>query len=78
MGVGILVTGGIVKGGTMLLKDLSGKTIYDLESEEIDALFCSVCKERPRCDQDFKTMNICQQLIDGGIWDSLYRKRLQG
>ena len=62
----------------MLLKDLSGKTIYDLESEEIDALFCSVCKERPRCDQDLKTMNICQQLIDGGIWDSLYRKRLQG
>ena len=62
----------------MLLKDLSGKTIYDLESEEIGALFCSVCKERPRCDQDFKTMNICQQLIDGGIWDSLYRKRLQG
>jgi hypothetical protein len=78
MGVGILVTGGIVKGGTMLLKDLSGKTIYDLESEEIDALFCSKCKERPRCDQDFKTMDICKQLIDGGIWDSLYRKRLQG
>ena len=61
----------------MSLKDLSGKTVYDLEPEDFDKLFCQVCKEKFRCDQDPKTMNICQQLIDAGIWDSLYRTKQQ-
>ena len=61
----------------MSLKDLSGKTVYDLEAADVEKLFCRVCKEKPICQQDFKTMNICQQLIDTGIWDNLYRKRLQ-
>jgi len=58
----------------MSLKDLNGKTVYDLDSAEFDALYCRICKGKDTCDQDFKTMNVCQQLIDEGIWDSLYRK----
>ena len=66
------------RGEAMPLKDLRGKTVFDLEAEDFEHLFCGLCKEKPRCDRDFKTMNICQQLIDAGIWDSLYRTRQQG
>jgi hypothetical protein len=62
---------------SMPLKDLTGKTIYDLEPDDFDKLFCRMCKEKSKCDQDFKTINVCQQLIDSGIWDSLYRKKQQ-
>ncbi|MBI2851972.1 MAG: hypothetical protein HYX84_02545 [Chloroflexi bacterium] len=62
----------------MPAKDLSGKTVFDLGPEDFDMLYCRFCKEHPCCNQDFKTINVCQQLIDSGIWDNLYRKRLQG
>ena len=59
----------------MPLKDLIGKTVYEIELEDFEKLFCHQCKEKPRCDQAPKTVDICQLLIDQGIWDSLYRKR---
>jgi len=59
----------------MPLKDLSGKAVFDLDFEDFDKLFCSHCKEKPNCDQDFKTVSVCQILVDDGIWDRLYRKR---
>ena len=62
----------------MPMRDLSGKTVYDLAPEDFDKLFCGLCKEKPRCDRDFKTINICQQLVDSGIWDILYRKKVRG
>jgi hypothetical protein len=61
-----------------MLRDLSGKTVFDLDPEDFEKLFCAACKEKPQCDRDFKTINICQQLIDNSIWDRLYRKRKQG
>ena len=59
----------------MPLKDLTGKTVYDLEKEDFERLFCRQCKDCGICDKDPKTVNICMQLIDSGIWYKQFRKR---
>ena len=59
----------------MALKDLKGKTVYNLESEEFVGLFCPQCKDCGICVKDQKTINICMGLIDSGVWDSQFRKR---
>jgi len=59
----------------MSLKDLKGKTVYDLEWGEFKSLFCPQCKDCGICVKDPKTVNICMQLIDNGVWDLLFRKR---
>jgi len=59
----------------MPLKDLSGKTVYDLELEDFEKLYCRQCKDWAICDKDFKTINMCMGLIDSGIWDSHFRKQ---
>jgi len=59
----------------MALKDLSGKTVYDLEFEDFEKLYCQRCRDSGICVKDPKTVNICMQLIDNGIWDSHFRKR---
>ncbi len=61
-----------------MLKDLKGKTVFDLTLEEFHTLFCGDCREKPDCDRDPKTVNICQQLVNDGIWDNLFRRRSQG
>jgi hypothetical protein len=58
----------------MALKDLSGKTVYDLEFEDFEKLYCWQCKENGICDKDPKTVNICMGLIDSGVWDRQLRK----
>jgi len=60
----------------MALKDLSGKTVYDLDREDFDKLFCRHCLEYQECRREEKDIHICQGLIDSGIWDNRYRKRL--
>jgi len=60
----------------MPLKDLSSKTVYDLEFEDFEKLFCRQCKDCGICVKDPKTVNICQQLIDNGVWDIVFRKQL--
>ena len=60
----------------MPLKDLSGKTVYDLEPEDFEKLFCSLCRFYAEdCERSFKSMSICQFLVDSGVWNKLYRKR---
>ena len=59
----------------MPLKDLSGKTVYDLDLEDFEKLFCQCCKDYGICDKDPKTLNMCMGLIDSGVWDSQLRKR---
>jgi len=57
-----------------MLKDLKGKTVYDLTMEEFIGLFCPQCKDCGICVKDPKTINICMSLIDSGVWDSHFRK----
>jgi len=59
----------------MTLKDLSGKTIYDLEFEDFAKLYCRQCKDQGICVKDPKTVNICMGLIDSGVWDGHFHKR---
>ena len=59
----------------MPLKDLSGKTAYELEPEDFEKLFCRQCKEEGGCVKDPKTVHICMELIDSGVWDLAFRKR---
>jgi hypothetical protein len=60
----------------MPLKDLSGKTVHDLEPDEFKKLYCSQCRYYQQlCERRFKDINACHLLIDSGTWDSLYRKR---
>jgi hypothetical protein len=58
-----------------MLKDLKGKALYDLNMEEFVGLFCPHCKDCGICAKDPKTVNICMQLIENGVWDSLFCKR---
>jgi len=57
----------------MPLKDLRGKSIYDLDREDFEKLFCQRCREYQTCDRDPKTINICMALIESGIWDREFR-----
>jgi len=59
-----------------MLKDLSGKTVYDLERDDFDKLFCQQCRDCGRCAKDPKTIDLCKQLIDSGVWDIVFRRRL--
>lgn len=59
----------------MPLKDLSGKTVYDLEIEDFEKLFCHQCRDYQICDKDPKTVNMCMVLLDSGVWDRQLRKR---
>jgi len=57
----------------MPLKDLSGKTVYDLEIEDFEKLFCRQCHEYETCSRDEKKILGCKTFIDSGLWDSFYR-----
>ena len=59
----------------MPLKDLSGKTVYDLDREDFETLFCQQCKDCGICVKDPKTIHICMGLLDSGVWDKVFRKR---
>lgn len=52
----------------MMLKDLSGKTVYDLELEDFEVLFCRRCKEYEVCARAPDTQKACQALIDSNVW----------
>jgi len=62
----------------MPLKDLSGKTVYDLEREDFVKLFCEQCQVYDDCPRDARKMNECKVFIDNGLWDAFYRKRQDG
>ena len=57
----------------MPLKDLSGKTIYDLEIEDFEKLFCQRCQDYEHCSRDEKKILSCKAFIDSGLWDKFYR-----
>ncbi len=59
----------------MPLTDLSGKSVYDLDREDFEELFCHQCKDCGICTKDPKTINVCMGLIDSGVWDMVFRKR---
>ena len=59
----------------MPLKDLSGKTVSELEPEDFEKLFCQQCKEYQSCSKEPNiTMKVCQALIDSGLWYKLNQK----
>ena len=59
----------------MALRDLSGKTVYELEREDFEKLFCQQCKEYPHCLRDDKRRLGCKLLVDSGVYDTCLRKR---
>ncbi len=59
----------------MPLKDLSGKTVLDLDREDFEKLFCQQCKEYPQCPRDDLRIRGCKLLVDSGMWDKFYRKQ---
>ena len=59
----------------MPLHDLKGKTVYDLDRDDFEKLFCRDCRDCGICVKDLKTIDICKHLIDNGVWDIFSRKR---
>lgn len=59
----------------MALKDLSGKTVYELEGEDFEMLFCQHCKEYPQCPRGDLKIKSCQLLVASGVYDTCLRKR---
>ena len=62
----------------MPLKDLSGKTVYDLDRGTFEKLFCELCHEYEECDRNDKKILGCKAFVDSGLWDAFYRKRHDG
>jgi len=62
----------------MPLKDLSGKTAYDLDREDFEMLFCQQCHEYEGCPRDDKKILGCKAFVDSGLWDAFYWKRQDG
>ena len=58
----------------MPLKDLSGKTVFDLEKEDFEKLFCQQCNDYHDCPIDDVKIRSCKILVDCGLWDRYYRK----
>ena len=59
----------------MPLTDLTGKTVYELDRETFEKLFCRPCKEYPKCPRGDLKVKGCQLLVDSGLYDSCLRKR---
>lgn len=59
----------------MPIKDLSGKSVYYLDQEDFEKLYCPHCKDSGICDKDPLTIQVCMGLIDSGVWDRCFRKR---
>ena len=59
----------------MPLKDLSGKSVYDLDREDFETLFCQQCKNYGICDRDDGDRGVCKAVVDSGIFDRHYRIR---
>ena len=58
-----------------MLKDLSGKTVYDLDREDFEELFCRQCNGYGVCPQGDIQIDACRGLVDCGLWDRHYRRR---
>ena len=58
----------------MALKDLSGKTVHDLDREDFEQLFCVHCLEYEHCSRDRLKIAGCKDFVDLGLWDVFYRK----
>jgi len=58
----------------MALKDLKGKTVYELDRADFEKLFCQHCHEYEECDRNDKKVLGCKAFVDSGLWDSFYRK----
>ena len=61
----------------MPLKDLSGKTVYDLDRETFETLFCTHCREYEECPRDLKNMLPCKALLENGLWEIRPRVQLK-
>ncbi len=59
----------------MALKDLRGKSVYELDQADFERLFCHQCKEYPGCPGGDVKVKACQLLVDSGVFDSCMRKR---
>ena len=59
----------------MALKDLSGKSVHDLDREDFEQLFCVHCLEYQNCPRDGLKIAGCKDFVDTGLWDTFYRKR---
>ena len=57
----------------MPLKDLIGQTVYELELEDFEKLFCQHCHEYKECGRNEKTILSCKVFVDSGLWDAFYR-----
>jgi len=56
------------------IKDLSGKTVRDLDREDFEKLFCWRCHEYDDCPRDDRKILGCKAFVDSGLWDKFYRK----
>lgn len=65
----------------MALKDLSGKSVYDLDPEDFEKLFCQNCKAYYQAERETARncpldvmMPTCRHLINRGTWDRYLKK----
>ena len=56
------------------MRNLSGKTIFDLDAEDFRLLFCRICKYQDECHKHSnENISECRELVDNGSWYRLCR-----
>jgi len=55
--------------------DLSGKSVYYLDQDQFEKLFCRHCKESESCGKTPDAIHSCMGLLDSGVWDAAFRRR---
>jgi len=59
----------------MSIKNIIDKTVYDIEPEDFEKLFCLRCKDEKGCSKSVAATAICRVSVDLGIWDRDFRKQ---
>ncbi len=57
------------------IQDLKGKTVYELEPEEFEKLFCQRCCDYGSCSRKPTRMVHCRVLVEVGRWSEFYGNR---
>ena len=53
----------------MPLRDLSGKTVSELELDDFEMLFCWRCRKYMQCTRNNGNILECKAAVDSGLWD---------
>jgi hypothetical protein len=59
----------------MSLRELSGKTVFELDSQTFIDLFCDYCRFNGFCMKYDHNLHNCKCFVNEGIFDKFFKKK---